>query len=56
MGKGEVTRHVVLEQAARTASEVGLPGHVGIKDAHYGSGVSFRHADGIALEFFAPPA
>jgi hypothetical protein len=26
MGKGEVTRHVVLEQAARTASEVGLPG------------------------------
>ena len=30
--------------------------HRGIKDAHYGSGVSFRDPDGIALEFFAPPA
>jgi glyoxylase I family protein len=28
----------------------------GIKDAHYGSGLSFRDPDGIALEFFAPPA
>ena len=28
----------------------------GIKDAHYGSGVSFRDPDGIALEFFAPPS
>lgn len=27
-----------------------------IVDAHYGSGVSFRDPDGIALEFFAPPA
>ena len=26
-----------------------------IKDAAYGSGVSFRDPDGIALEFFAPP-
>ena len=25
-------------------------------DAGYGSGVSFRDPDGIALEFFAPPA
>jgi glyoxylase I family protein len=25
-------------------------------DAHYGSGLSFRDPDGIALEFFAPPA
>jgi hypothetical protein len=25
-------------------------------DAHYGSGVSFRDPDNIALEFFAPPA
>ncbi len=24
--------------------------------AHYGSGVSFKDPDGIALEFFAPPA
>ena len=30
--------------------------HGGIKDAHYGSGLSFRDPDGIALEFFAPPA
>ncbi|MGZ8801854.1 MAG: VOC family protein [Mycobacterium sp.] len=34
--------------------ELGLP-HGGIVDAHYGSGVSFRDPDGIALEFFAPP-
>jgi hypothetical protein len=26
------------------------------KDASYGSGVSFRDPDGIALEFFAPPS
>lgn len=29
---------------------------LGIKDARYGSGISFRDPDGIALEFFAPPA
>ena len=28
----------------------------GIVDAPYGSGLSFRDPDGIALEFFAPPA
>lgn len=28
--------------------------HGGIKDAHYGSGLSFRDPDNIALEFFAP--
>lgn len=28
--------------------------HSGIVDAHYGSGLSFRDPDGIALEFFAP--
>jgi glyoxylase I family protein len=27
-----------------------------IKDAGYGSGLSFRDPDGITLEFFAPPA
>jgi glyoxylase I family protein len=27
-----------------------------IKDAHYGCGVCFCDPDGIALEFFAPPA
>ena len=30
--------------------------HGGVVDAHYGSGVSFRDPDGIALEFFAPPS
>ena len=30
--------------------------HGAIKDATYGSGVSFRDPDGIALEFFAPPS
>ena len=29
--------------------------HGGIVDAHFGSGLSFRDPDGIALEFFAPP-
>jgi len=29
--------------------------HGGIKDAAYGSGVSFRDPDGIPLELFAPP-
>lgn len=35
--------------------ELGIA-HGGIKQAHYGSGVSFRDPDDIALEFFAPPA
>ena len=30
--------------------------HGGIVDAAYGSGVSFRDPDNIALELFAPPA
>ena len=34
--------------------ELGIS-HGGIVDAHYGSGLSFRDPDGIALEFFAPP-
>jgi catechol-2,3-dioxygenase len=29
--------------------------HSGIVDAPYGSGLSFRDPDGIALELFAPP-
>ncbi|MGW6032757.1 VOC family protein [Gordonia terrae] len=33
----------------------GIP-HSGIRHAHYGSGLSFRDPDNIALEFFAPPA
>lgn len=35
--------------------ELGIA-HGAIVDAHYGSGLSFRDPDGIALEFFAPPA
>ncbi len=35
--------------------ELGLT-HGGIVDAGYGSGLSFRDPDGIALEFFAPPS
>jgi glyoxylase I family protein len=34
---------------------LGVP-HGGIVDAAYGSGLSFRDPDGIALELFAPPA
>ncbi len=44
-----------LEKWARRLDELGIE-HGGIKDAAYGSGVSFRDPDGIALEFFAPPA
>jgi catechol-2,3-dioxygenase len=44
-----------LEKWARKLDELGID-HGGIKDAAYGSGVSFRDPDGIALEFFAPPA
>ena len=44
-----------LEKWARRLDELGVA-HGGIKDATYGSGVSFRDPDGIALEFFAPPA
>jgi len=36
------------------AGELGVE-HGGIVDAPYGSGLSFRDPDGIALEFFAPP-
>jgi catechol 2,3-dioxygenase-like lactoylglutathione lyase family enzyme len=43
-----------LEQRAARLDQLGIT-HGGIKDATYGSGVSFRDPDGIALEFFAPP-
>lgn len=46
---------VDLEKWARRLDELGVA-HGGIKDAAYGSGLSFRDPDGIALEFFAPPA
>ena len=43
-----------LERWARRLDELGIE-HGGIKDAGYGSGLSFRDPDGIALELFAPP-
>jgi glyoxylase I family protein len=43
-----------LEKWARRLDELGIE-HGLIKDAPYGSGLSFRDPDGIALEFFAPP-
>jgi catechol-2,3-dioxygenase len=44
-----------LEQWEQRLDELGIK-HGGILDAHYGSGLSFRDPDNIALEFFAPPA
>ena len=44
-----------LEKWAGRLDELGVA-HGGVKDAAYGSGVSFRDPDGIALEFFAPPS
>ena len=46
--------HGELESWARRLDELGIQ-HGGVKDRPYGSGVSFRDPDGIALEFFAPP-
>jgi glyoxylase I family protein len=42
-----------LQRYARRLDELGIE-HGEIKDRSYGSGVSFRDPDGIALEFFAP--
>jgi catechol 2,3-dioxygenase-like lactoylglutathione lyase family enzyme len=44
-----------LEKWMRRLDELGIE-HGEIKDAHYGSDVSFRDPDGIALEFFSPPS
>ena len=43
-----------LETWVGRLDELGIA-HGGIKDAHYGSGISFRDPDGITLELFAPP-
>lgn len=43
-----------LEAWVSRLDELGVP-HGGIVDAGYGSGLSFRDPDNIALEFFAPP-
>jgi glyoxylase I family protein len=43
-----------LEVWKRKLDELGIE-NGGIVDASYGSGVSFRDPDNIALEFFCPP-
>lgn len=43
-----------LEAWQSRLDELGIA-HGGIVDAGYGSGLSFRDPDNIALEFFAPP-
>jgi catechol-2,3-dioxygenase len=49
-----VASRAELEKWATRLNELGIT-HGGIVDAGYGSGLSFRDPDGIALEFFAPP-
>jgi catechol-2,3-dioxygenase len=44
-----------LEEWERRLDELHIS-NGGIVDAPYGSGLSFRDPDNIALEFFAPPA
>ena len=44
-----------LEKWESRLNELGIK-NGGVVDASYGSGLSFRDPDGIALEFFAPPA
>lgn len=44
-----------LDQWQRRLDELDIT-HGGIKDATYGSGISFRDPDGIPLELFAPPS
>ena len=51
---GCASRNELVEWAARL-DELGIA-HGDIVDAAYGSGLSFRDPDNIALELFAPPA
>jgi glyoxylase I family protein len=44
-----------LEKWQRRLAELDIQ-HGEIVDAHYGSALSFKDPDNIALEFFAPPA
>jgi glyoxylase I family protein len=44
-----------LQHMEKRLDQLGVR-HGGIKDAGYGSGLSFRDPDGLPLEFFAPPA
>ncbi|HZN15906.1 MAG TPA: VOC family protein [Acidimicrobiales bacterium] len=43
-----------LEAWEKKLNDLGVA-NGGVVDAHYGSGLSFRDPDNIALEFFAPP-
>jgi len=49
------TNRQELEGWAARLDELGIA-HGGIVDAGYGSGLSFRDPDNIALELFAPPS
>jgi catechol 2,3-dioxygenase-like lactoylglutathione lyase family enzyme len=51
---GVASRDELVEWAVRL-DQLGIA-HGEIEDAHYGSGLSFRDPDNIALEIFAPPA
>ena len=51
--KGKSNR-AELEKWETRLDELGIA-HGGIKDASYGSGLSFRDPDNLPLEFFAPP-
>ena len=51
---GCANRDELVEWAARL-DELGVA-HGGVIDAGYGSGLSFRDPDNIALELFAPPS
>jgi glyoxylase I family protein len=50
-----VSSRAELEEWAGRLDALGID-HGEIVDASYGSGLSFRDPDNIALEFFAPPA
>ncbi|HET9771335.1 MAG TPA: VOC family protein [Acidimicrobiia bacterium] len=49
-----VSSRAELEQWQSRLDDLGIA-HGGIVDAPYGSGLSFRDPDNIALELFAPP-
>ena len=49
-----VANRAALEEWEQKLDALGIA-HSPIKDASYGSGLSFRDPDNIALEFFAPP-
>ena len=51
---GVADRDELVEWVGRLA-DLGVD-HGGVVDAGYGSGLSFRDPDGIALELFCPPA